>query len=501
MKDFTTARRMQLTLLSAIVVVGLGGSAALMYSLQHNVSSYDGIFETEVAQQDAARVIQVTFKKQVQEWKNVLLRGVDYEAYQNHVKGFHDEERKVREFSVNLQRTLTDEEAAEILNEFVAAHDAMKAGYAKAEAVFAATQGTRPADADAVVKGQDRAPADLIDRLVDRLKALAAEARGQQAAAVANEQKAIGAVVLVLFAVLSLLLLRVMMGIGSSIRSLADEMTSGSHEVLSASQQVSSSAQELSRGAQSQAGAVEETAAAMEEIAATARQNTEHAARCAELMSATATGVEQTHARLDEMLGSMGSIRESSGKVSHIIKTIDEIAFQTNLLALNAAVEAARAGTAGMGFAVVADEVRTLAQRSAEAARGTAALIEESIARAEQGSTKLAQVQDAITVITAHARDVKGLVDGMSIAARQQTDGIEQVRSALTSMEQTSQRTAALAEEAAAASEELAAQSEVARQSARSLAQLAGAVTDRRAPLAAESVERRAGAQPLRRAA
>ncbi len=113
-----------------------------------------------------------------------------------------------------------------------------------------------------------------------------------------------------------------------------------------------------------------------------------------------------------------------------------------------------------MGFAVVADEVRTLAQRSAEAARDTAALIEESISRAEQGSTKLGQVQDAITAITSNAQDVKGLVDGMSIAARQQTDGIEQVRSALTSMEQTSQRTAALAEEAAAASEELAAQSE-----------------------------------------
>jgi methyl-accepting chemotaxis protein/methyl-accepting chemotaxis protein-1 (serine sensor receptor) len=215
-------------------------------------------------------------------------------------------------------------------------------------------------------------------------------------------------------------------------------------------------------------------------------------------MNETAKGVDQTNARLGEMLGSMDSIRESSGKVSHIIKTIDEIAFQTNLLALNAAVEAARAGAAGMGFAVVADEVRTLAQRSAEAARGTAALIEESIARAEQGSTKLAQVQEAITVITAHAQDVKGLVDGMSIAARQQTDGIEQVRSALTSMEQTSQRTAALAEEAAAASEELAAQSEVARASAHSLAQLAGASGDRDAAVASEAVVEE---EPLRRAA
>ena len=100
-------------------------------------------------------------------------------------------------------------------------------------------------------------------------------------------------------------------------------------------------------------------------------------------------------------------------------------------------------------------------------------------------------------MITSNAQDVKGLVDGMSIAARQQTDGIEQVRSALTSMEQTSQRTAALAEEAAAASEELAAQSEVARHSAQSLAQLAGAATEQAAASAAEPVEQ----EPLSRAA
>jgi methyl-accepting chemotaxis protein/methyl-accepting chemotaxis protein-1 (serine sensor receptor) len=376
----------------------------------------------------------------------------------------------------------------------------MKAGYGKAEEAFAADHGTKPADADALVKGQDRAPTDLIDKLVERLKARANEVREIQAAAVAREQKIIGVVVLVCFAALSFMLVRVMMGIGASIRTLAEEMTNGANEVMSASQQVSSSAQELSRGAQSQAAAVEETAAAMEEIAATARQNADHASRCADLMTSTTTGVDATNQRLGEMLGSMESIRESSGKVSHIIKTIDEIAFQTNLLALNAAVEAARAGAAGMGFAVVADEVRTLAQRSAEAARGTAVLIEESIARAEQGSTKLGQVGEAIRAITAHAQDVKGLVDGMSIAARQQTDGIEQVRSALTSMEQTSQRTAALAEEAAAASEELAAQSEVARHSAQSLAQLSGASNKATVVEAAPS-EDDAEPMPLRRAA
>jgi methyl-accepting chemotaxis protein/methyl-accepting chemotaxis protein-1 (serine sensor receptor) len=498
MKDMKTARRLQLSMVSAIVIVGLGASGVLMYSLHRSESMHEGILTKEVAQQEAARTIQVAFTRQVQEWKNVLLRGSDYEQYKKHSASFHAEEQAVRKGATELQSRLTDEKAKGVLAEFIIAHDSMKGTYSKAETAFAAGQGTKPAEADALVKGQDRVPTDLMDTLVERLKVRVEEVRVAQAAAAAREQKIVGALVLLAFAVLSFVLVRVMSAIGASIRMLAEDMDNGAREVLSASRQVSSSAQELSRGAQSQAAAVAETAAAMEEIAATARQNADHASRCAVLMTSTSKGVDMTNQRLGEMLGSMDSIRESSGKVSRIIKTIDEIAFQTNLLALNAAVEAARAGEAGMGFAVVAEEVRTLAQRSAEAARGTAALIEESIARAEQGSAKLAQVGEAITSITAHARDVKSLVDGMSVAASQQTEGIEQVRSTLTSMEQTSQRTAALAEEAAAASEELAVQSKMARHSAQSLAQLSGASTSARqgqAPL------RHTAVPALRRAA
>src|SRR6202007_866604 len=104
--------------------------------------------------------------------------------------------------------------------------------------------------------------------------------------------------------------------------------------------------------------------------------------------------------RMEELVVAMGEINSSSGKISKIIKVIDEIAFQTNILALNAAVEAARAGEAGMGFAVVADEVRTLAQRSAQAAKDTASLIEESILRSGEGSKKLSEVAASIQAIT-----------------------------------------------------------------------------------------------------
>jgi methyl-accepting chemotaxis protein/methyl-accepting chemotaxis protein-1 (serine sensor receptor) len=154
----------------------------------------------------------------------------------------------------------------------------------------------------------------------------------------------------------------------------------------------------------------------------------------------------------------MASIQASSQQVAKIIKTIDEIAFQTNILALNAAVEAARAGEAGMGFAVVADEVRNLAQRSAQAAKDTAGLIEESIGKAQDGNHKVEQVAASISGITGSIASVKGLVDEVSVASRQQAQGIDQVSQAIAQMEKVTQTTAATAEESAAASEELSAQ-------------------------------------------
>src|SRR5476649_2596953 len=130
------------------------------------------------------------------------------------------------------------------------------------------------------------------------------------------------------------------------------------------------------------------------------RQNSENAAQAAVLAADVAQQMTDSNTALGEMVTSMIEIEASSAKVAKIIKTIDEIAFQTNILALNAAVEAARAGEAGMGFAVVADEVRNLAQRSAQAAKDTAELIEESIARSQEGATTVEEVAKAIGSIT-----------------------------------------------------------------------------------------------------
>jgi methyl-accepting chemotaxis protein len=239
------------------------------------------------------------------------------------------------------------------------------------------------------------------------------------------------------------------------------ELTAGAMQVASAASQLSSSAQSLSTGASGQAAALEETSASMEEMASMTRQNAEHSQEGASLMSDVDRRVSQSDQVLSSMIASMTHIQDSSQKVSKIIRTIDEIAFQTNILALNAAVEAARAGEAGMGFAVVAEEVRNLAQRSALAAKDTSALIEESIANAQEGDRHVRAVAEAFATIGTSVAQAKRLVDDVSGASREQTQGIDQVSKAIEQLEQLTQRTAANSEECAAASEELNAQAEV----------------------------------------
>ncbi len=267
-----------------------------------------------------------------------------------------------------------------------------------------------------------------------------------------------------LFTVLALLaMVWLVRQFSRSLLKTVTELRDGVEQMAGAAGQISSSSQSLAQGTSEQAASLEETSASSEEINSMARRNSENSRSATDLVTQSQQKFAETNRSLDQMVVAMSEINTQSDKISKIIKVIDEIAFQTNILALNAAVEAARAGEAGMGFAVVADEVRNLAQRCAQAAKDTAALIEESIAKSNDGKVKVDQVASAIRVITEESSKVKTLVDEVNLGSQEQTRGIEQVAKAIAQMEQVTQKTAASAEESASAAEELSAQSKTLR--------------------------------------
>ncbi len=252
-------------------------------------------------------------------------------------------------------------------------------------------------------------------------------------------------------------------------------LSEGIAQVAGAANQVSATSQSLAQGCSEQAACLEETAASMEEINSMAKQNTDNSRRAAEVVTLSQQRFAQARQSLDGMVMAMSEINIQSGKISKIIKAIDEIAFQTNILALNAAVEAARAGEAGQGFAVVADEVRNLAQRCAGAATDTAGLINESIAKSSDGKLKVDHVAGAIRITTEESAQVKTLVDEMHAGSQEQALGIDRIGKAMSQMDHATQQTAAGAEQSAAAAEELNVQSETLRDVVRQLALMVGA--------------------------
>jgi methyl-accepting chemotaxis protein len=238
------------------------------------------------------------------------------------------------------------------------------------------------------------------------------------------------------------------------------ELAEGAAQISAAAAQVASSSQTLAQDSSHQAASIEETSSVSTEINSMAKRNTESSRAAAQMVTRSEASFQKTNQSLAELVNAMDGIGASSQKISKIIKVIDEIAFQTNILALNAAVEAARAGESGMGFAVVADEVRNLAQRSAQAARDTADLIEDSIQRSAEGRLKVDQVGTAIGEITSESSQIKGFVDQISLGSAEQSSGVDEMTRSIERMEQMTHSNAANAEESAAAAEELSAQSQ-----------------------------------------
>jgi methyl-accepting chemotaxis protein len=262
--------------------------------------------------------------------------------------------------------------------------------------------------------------------------------------------------------VVTALVLGVMLSLGITrpINRIVTGLREGAGQVSSAAGQVSSASQSLAEGATEQAAGLEETSSSLEEMSSMTKQNADNAQQANTLAAEAKKAANNGSEAMERMAGAIEDIKKSSDETAKIIKVIDEIAFQTNLLALNAAVEAARAGEAGKGFAVVAEEVRNLAMRSAEAAKNTSNLIEQSVNNSRNGVQICSEVKKALDEIVGSIGKTTDLVGEIAAASNEQAQGVDQINTAVSQMDKVTQQNAANAEESASASEELSGQAE-----------------------------------------
>ncbi len=310
-----------------------------------------------------------------------------------------------------------------------------------------------------------KARAEAAEKVLDAAQATAKLGMEQVTGMAGEAESALAMATMVLavglgcaFVVGVLMAIVITRSITKPINRVIEGLTAGSEQVSAAAGQVAQSSQSMAEGASEQASSLEETSASLEEMASMTRQNADNANQANSMAGEARESAERGTVAMERMIDAINKIKESSDQTAKILKTIDEIAFQTNLLALNAAVEAARAGEAGKGFAVVAEEVRNLAQRSAEAAKNTATLIEGAQKNSDNGVAVSAEVADILRQITDKAQKVSQLVSEVSVATNEQSQGIDQVNTAVSQMDKVTQANAANSEEAASASEELSAQ-------------------------------------------
>jgi methyl-accepting chemotaxis protein-1 (serine sensor receptor) len=481
---------MGLALLLA-VSAGLFG----VYQLRAALVDISHINEVDLGNERTASAMLVGFKTQVQEWKNTLLRGKDPKQLERFWTAFQKQEKEVATQAAQLLKSLPEGEARRLVDEFARAHAEMGSGYRKAYQAFTAAD-FDSAVGDAAVKGMDRAPAALVDKVAENIASLSAEhlkasnAQGRRAALLSVGMMLVAAA---LAAVMVVVMSRSTVGpirhavkvaeavasgdlstrievrrsdeagqlltalkvMNVQLASIVSTVRNSSDSIATRSSQVAAGSADLSQRTEQQASALEQTAASMEELGATVRLNAENALQATSLAAEASNVAARGGQVVGEVVQTMKGIHESSQKIADIIGVIDGIAFQTNILALNAAVEAARAGEQGRGFAVVASEVRSLAQRSATAAKEIKTLIGTSVERVAEGSALVDRAGSQMGEVVTAIRRVTDIVGEISGASAEQSQGVGQVGEAITQIDQVTQQNAALVEESSAAAESL----------------------------------------------
>jgi methyl-accepting chemotaxis protein len=411
------------------LALAAGVSLLLLHRMSEVASFYDALLANEVTQLKRAREMQVTFKKQVQAWKDILLRGENREDRAKYGLDFSKQDSAVNRLTEELQSSITEPEAEREIQSFSAAHLELDRRYQEGLAVYDSATG-KAFEVDRMLRGRDRAPTDLVDKIVQELSAEIDRKSAAFRESIAIRRREMLSLLAFLLAAISLL---TVLFARSTSRRLGDilpvlsrfakgdlkprlaedatdeigeigkhlnrfvqtleenlrEVSFGTARLASASEEISASAREQSNGAEMQRDQTRHVATAMQQMSATVGQISESSTKAAAAARQSAETARDGGKVVEETLQKMRQIAESvaaasqrvtglgkrSEQIGQIVAVIDEIAEQTNLLALNAAIEAARAGDQGRGFAVVADEVRKLAERTSTATREIAEMI------------------------------------------------------------------------------------------------------------------------------
>ena len=490
-----------LAIVGIAMLFTLAVSVLALHRLYASIEDLDRISREDFASQQLMVKAEAQFKQQVQEWKNVLLRGRDPARLDQYWKAFEAKEKEVADTAKEARAGTPHEDVRALLQKFNEQHKEAGARYRKGLEAYKAA-GNDPYAGDKAAEGIDRALTATLDDaaakaeehgaiLVNKavtgadkvfkygIGVLAVAILGAliavwvymrravldplRSAARVAERIAEGDLTAVIKAESRDEAGQLMTALGrmnASLSQVVSQVRMAAENVVTASHQVSAGTTDLSQRTEEQASSLEETAASMEELASTVKQNADNAREANALALSASKRAEQGGHEVVNVVMTMGEISDSAKRIADIISVIDGIAFQTNILALNAAVEAARAGEQGRGFAVVASEVRSLAQRSAQAAKEIKDLIGTSVGKVQDGTRLVEQVGDTIQALVIDVKRVSDLMGSIAEASAEQSRGVQQVNKTVTEMDRVVQQNASAVQQSASAAHGMRTQAE-----------------------------------------